>query len=298
MSFFKLKTPEGGNPMNFHQPPVTFVGRVDLKVQDLERSVAFYQDVIGFKLFEKTERLAKFTADGNNVLLSIEQPEDVMPKQRRTTGLYHFAILLPHRADLANILKHFVQLRLPLQGASDHLVSEALYLADPDGNGIEIYIDRPASDWTWNESQVVMTTEPLDAEGLLEEDKRGTWNGLPAGTVMGHIHLHVSELDKTEEFYTKGLGFDVVSRYGPQALFISTGKYHHHIGLNTWTGVGAPKPAENSVGLRSFSLVLPDEESVKETISRLISVGAEVTEENGIMVTVDPSGNRIKLETA
>lgn len=284
--------------MNFHQPPVTFVGRVDLKVQDLERSVAFYQDVIGFKLFEKTERLAKFTADGNNVLLSIEQPEDVMPKQRRTTGLYHFAILLPHRADLANILKHFVQLRLPLQGASDHLVSEALYLADPDGNGIEIYIDRPASDWTWNESQVVMTTEPLDAEGLLEEDKRGTWNGLPAGTVMGHIHLHVSELDKTEEFYTKGLGFNVVSRYGPQALFTSTGKYHHHIGLNTWNGVGAPKPAERSVGLRSFSLVLPDEESVKETISRLISVGAEVTEENGVIVTVDPSGNRIKLETA
>ncbi|WP_144478759.1 VOC family protein [Cytobacillus oceanisediminis] len=284
--------------MNFHQPPVTFVGRVDLKVQDLERSVAFYQDVIGFKLFEKTERLAKFTADGKNVLLSIEQPEDVMPKQRRTTGLYHFAILLPHRADLANILKHFVQLRLPLQGASDHLVSEALYLADPDGNGIEIYIDRPASDWTWNESQVVMTTEPLDAEGLLEEDKRGTWNGLPAGTVMGHIHLHVSELDKTEEFYTKGLGFNVVSRYGPQALFTSTGKYHHHIGLNTWNGVGAPKPAENSVGLRSFSLVLPDEESVKETISRLISVGAEVTEENGVIVTVDPSGNRIKLETA
>jgi catechol 2,3-dioxygenase len=298
MSFFKLKTPKGGNPMNFHQPPVTFVGRVDLKVQDLERSVAFYQDVIGFKLFEKTERLAKFTADGKNVLLSIEQPEDVMPKQRRTTGLYHFAILLPHRADLANILKHFVQLRLPLQGASDHLVSEALYLADPDGNGIEIYIDRPASDWTWNESQVVMTTEPLDAEGLLEEDKRGTWNGLPAGTVMGHIHLHVSELDKTEEFYTKGLGFNVVSRYGPQALFTSTGKYHHHIGLNTWNGVGAPKPAENSVGLRSFSLVLPDEESVKETISRLISVGAEVTEENGVIVTVDPSGNRIKLETA
>ncbi|MBT2679925.1 VOC family protein [Bacillus sp. ISL-35] len=284
--------------MYFHQPPVTFVGRVDLKVQDLERSVAFYQNVIGFKVFEKTERSAKFTADGRNVLLSVEQPEDVVPKQRRTTGLYHFAILLPRRADLANILKHFVQARFPLQGASDHLVSEALYLADPDGNGIEIYIDRPASGWTWNESQVVMTTDPLDAESLLEEDKGGSWNGLPAGTVMGHIHLHVSELAKTEDFYTKGLGFDVVSRYGPQALFISTGKYHHHIGLNTWNGVGAPKPAENSVGLGSFSLVLPDEESVKETIARLSSIGASVTEENGVIVTVDPSGNRIKLETA
>lgn len=284
--------------MNFHQPPVTFVGRVDLKVQDLDRSVAFYQDVIGFKVLEKTERSAEFTADGKNVLLSVEQPDDVMPKQRRTTGLYHFAILLPRRADLANILKHFVQARFPLQGASDHLVSEALYLADPDGNGIEIYIDRPVSDWTWNESQVVMTTDPLDAESLLEEDNGGSWNGLPAGTVMGHIHLHVSELAKTEEFYTKGLGFDVVSRYGPQALFISTGKYHHHIGLNTWNGVGAPKPAENSVGLASFSLVLPDEESVKETIARLSSIGAAVTKENGVMVTVDPSGNRIKLETA
>ncbi|CAM4068163.1 VOC family protein [Mesobacillus thioparans] len=284
--------------MNFHQPPVTFVGRVDLKVQDLDRSVAFYHDVIGFKVLEKTERSAKFTADGKNVLLSVEQPDDVMPKQRRTTGLYHFALLLPRRADLANILKHFVLMKFPLQGASDHLVSEALYLADPDGNGIEIYIDRPASDWTWNESQIVMTTDSLDAESLLEEDKGGTWNGLPAGTVMGHIHLHVSELAKTEEFYSKGLGFDVVSRYGPQALFISTGKYHHHIGLNTWNGVGAPKPAENSVGLGSFSLVLPDEESEKETIARLSSIGAEITEENGVMVAIDPSGNRIMLEIA
>jgi catechol 2,3-dioxygenase len=284
--------------MSFHQPPVTFVSQVNIKVQSLERSLAFYQEVIGFKVYEKTDKSAKLTADGKTVLLSLEQPSDVVPKRGRTTGLYHFALLLPDRVDLAKILKHFLQTGYPLQGASDHLVSEALYLADPDGNGIEIYTDRPASKWEWNDQHVVMATEALDAENLLAEGMEQNWNGLPAGTVMGHIHLHVAELVKTEEFYTKGLGFEVVSRYGPQALFISSGKYHHHIGLNTWNGVGAPTPPANSVGLDSFSLVLPDETSLKETVARLKEIGAEVSEENGMSITVDPSGNRIKLETA
>ncbi|MBS8266119.1 VOC family protein [Mesobacillus boroniphilus] len=284
--------------MSFHQPPVTFVSQVNIKVQSFERSLAFYEDVIGFKVYEKTDKSAKLTADGKTVLLSIEQPSDVIPKRGRSTGLYHFALLLPDRIDLAKILKHFLQSGYPLQGASDHLVSEALYLADPDGNGIEIYTDRPASKWEWNEQQVVMATHALDAENLLAEDMEQDWNGLPAGTVMGHIHLHVAELEKTEEFYTKGLGFEVVSRYGPQALFISSGKYHHHIGLNTWNGVGAPTPPANSVGLGSFSLVLPDKASLKETVHRLKEIGAAVEEEKGMFITEDPSGNRINLETA
>lgn len=284
--------------MNFHQPPVTFVGQVNLKVQNFERTLAFYKEVIGFKVFEQTERSAKLTADGKTVLLSIEQPVDVIPKQARTAGLYHFALLLPQRSDLAVILRHLVKAGYPLQGASDHLVSEALYLADPDGNGIEIYTDRPASKWDWNNNEVVMATEALDAENLLAEGLDGSWNGLPAGTIMGHIHLHVSELAKTEEFYTKGLGFEVVCRYGSQALFISSGKYHHHIGLNTWNGAGAPKPPVNSVGLESFTLVLPDAKSVIATIARLKEIGASVTEEEHGVYTADPSGNRIKLETA
>ncbi|WNF22269.1 VOC family protein [Mesobacillus jeotgali] len=284
--------------MNFHQPPVTFVGQVNLKVENLERSLAFYQEVIGFKVYEKTATSAQLTADGKTVLLSIEQPSDMIPKKGRTTGLYHFALLLPDRADLAKILKHLLQIRYPLQGASDHLVSEALYLADPDGNGIEIYTDRPASKWEWNQQQVVMVTEALDAESLLAEDTGGTWNGLPAGTVMGHIHLHVAELTKTEEFYTKGLGFEVVSRYGPQALFISSGKYHHHIGLNTWNGVGAPNPPANSVGLQSYTLVLADEVKLKETVARLNDLGAHMAKEKGTFITEDPSGNRIMLVTA
>jgi catechol 2,3-dioxygenase len=284
--------------MNFHQPPVTFVGQVNLKVQNLERALKFYKEVIGFKVYEQTERSAKLTADGKTVLLSIEQPEDVIPKQARTAGLYHFALLLPQRSDLAVILRHLVKAGYPLQGASDHLVSEALYLADPDGNGIEIYTDRPASKWDWNNNEVVMATEALDAENLLAEGLDESWNGLPADTVMGHIHLHVSELAKTEEFYTKALGFEVVCRYGSQALFISSGQYHHHIGLNTWNGVGAPVPPVNSVGLESFALVLPDEESVIATIARLKEIGASVTEEEHGVYTVDPSGNRINLETA
>ncbi|NKE07523.1 VOC family protein [Mesobacillus selenatarsenatis] len=284
--------------MSFHQPPVTFVSQVNLKVQSLERSLAFYQEVIGLKVYEKTDNSALLTADGKKVLLNIEKPSDVIPKKGRTTGLYHFALLLPNRSDLAKILKHFLQTGYPLQGASDHLVSEALYLADPDGNGIEIYTDRPASEWEWNEQHVVMATQALDAEDLLAEGADQSWNGLPEGTVMGHIHLHVAELAKTEEFYTKGLGFEVVSRYGPQALFISSGKYHHHIGLNTWNGVGAPKPSANSVGLESYTLVLADEGNLKNTVNRLRGIGAAVEEEKGIFITEDPSGNRIRLETA
>lgn len=282
--------------MNFHRAPYTFIGQVNLKVQHLDRALAFYQEVIGFKVLERTERTAKLTADGKTTLLALEQPENVVPKQGRTTGLYHFALLLPHRAHLGKILKHFIQVGYPLQGASDHLVSEALYLADPDGNGIEIYVDRDPSGWNWKNGEVVMATEPVDGEGLLAEGQGEAWSTLPTGTVMGHIHLHVSELKKTEEFYTQGLGFEVVNRYGNQALFISTGKYHHHIGLNTWNGVGAPTPPANSVGLESFTLMLPDEETRNKVIAQLKSIGASVKAENESFVTSDPSGNHIHLQ--
>ncbi|BAQ09333.1 glyoxalase/bleomycin resistance [Bacillus sp. OxB-1] len=281
--------------MNFHQAPSTFVGQVNLKVESLERALAFYQEIIGFQIINQTDRTADLSADGKTVLLSLEQPENVMPSQGRTTGLYHFALLLPKRTDLANIVFHFIDKGVRI-GSSDHLVSEALYLSDPDGNGIEIYTDRDPSVWSWKNDEVAMTVDPLDFQDLLSIGKQGEWNGLPPGTVMGHIHLHVSELQKTEEFYSKGLGFEVVNRFGDQALFISTGKYHHHIGLNTWNGVGAPAPAANSVGLKSFTLILPNEEKRKQIIEQLTQIGAAVTEENGSIFTVDPSGNRIVLQ--
>lgn len=282
--------------MNFHREPITFVGQVNLKVENLKRSLAFYQQVIGFKVLEQTERSASLTADGKTVLLSIQQPENVIPKQGKTTGLYHYALLLPNRSDLARIVQHFAEIGLRF-GSSDHLVSEAIYLSDPDGNGIEIYIDRDPSVWNWKKGEVAMAVDPLNFSDLLSGGKQPAWEGLPAGTVMGHIHLHVSELKKTEEFYTKGLGFEVVNRFGSQALFISDGKYHHHIGLNTWNGVGAPAPSPNSVGLETFTLMLANEEKRNNIINQLKSIGASVTEEeNGSFITSDPSGNRIILK--
>ncbi|MCM3708781.1 MULTISPECIES: VOC family protein [Cytobacillus] len=280
--------------MNFHQKPVTFVAQVHIKVQDLQRSLAFYKDVIGFKVLSQTDRVAELTADGKTALLTIEQPEYAEPKMARTTGLYHFALLLPKRSDLAKIVRHFVEIGLQF-GSSDHLVSEALYLSDPDDNGIEIYIDRSPSDWTWNNGEVMMTVDPLDFHDLLSIGQQQSWKGLPAGTVMGHIHLHVSELANTEKFYTEGLGFEAVCRYGTQALFISNGKYHHHIGLNTWNGVGAPQPSETSAGLRSFKLIFENEAAIDQAVENLKKLGAAAAVENKQLITQDPSGNRIIL---
>jgi catechol 2,3-dioxygenase len=279
----------------FHQKPTTFVSHVKIKVESLQRSMKFYQEILGFDILEQTSTSAMLTTDGKTSILSLEQPENVIPKQGRTTGLYHFAILLPERSDLANIVVHLAKNGVPL-GSSDHLVSEALYFNDPDGNGIEIYIDRDPSVWTWTGEEVAMTVDPLDFENLMTSAVPGkSWEGMPAGTVMGHIHLHVSELQKTEEFYVQGLGFDVVNRFGGQALFLSTEKYHHHIGVNVWNGVGAPTPAQNCVGLESFTLILPNEDVRSQTISNLKQVGAEVIEENNKCFTADPSGNRIEL---
>ncbi|WP_243291511.1 VOC family protein [Bacillus sp. FJAT-47783] len=284
--------------MRFHRKPNIFVNHVKIKIENLERSLNFYQEVIGFKILEQTKSTAKLTTDGKTSVLSIEQPENVVPKQGKTTGLYHFALLLPHRSDLANIVRYFVEKGIQF-GSSDHLVSEALYLSDPDGNGIEIYVDRDPSEWNWNNEEVVMAVDPLNFQNLLSNEKQEQlWKGLPEGTVMGHIHLHVSELKHTEEFYTKGLGFEVVNRYGSQALFISTGKYHHHIGLNTWNGVGAPSLPVNSVGLESFTLMFPNEEARDHVVANLKKLGASITKKNGTFITSDPSGNCIHLEVS
>jgi len=277
---------------NFHQKPSIYVGEVNIKVKNLDNAVIFYQNIMGFQVLEQTEGKAVLTTDGKTPLLTLEQPADVIPKEGKMSGLYHFAILLPSRADLSVFLRHLLQTGYPL-GAADHYVSEALYLNDPDGNGIEVYRDRPSFEWTWKNNLVEMATEQLDAEGILAESD-AEWNGLPSGTVMGHIHLHVGDLQKAEEFYTKGLGFDVVSYY-PQAAFLSTGGYHHHIAINTWQGVGAPTPPKNSVGLNWYTLVFPNETERENVIKQLKQLGAPVKKETDFYVTSDPSGNQIRL---
>lgn len=277
---------------NFHQKPTVFVGEVNIKVKKLDYSVGFYENIIGLKVLEKTDHKAILTTDGKKPLLTLEQPEDVIAKPQRTAGLYHFAILLPSRADLSVFLRHLLETGYPL-GAADHYVSEAIYLNDPDGNGIEVYRDRPADEWTWKNGLVDMATEQLDAQGILAESN-AEWTGLPEGTVMGHIHLHVSDLKKAEEFYTNGLGFDVVSYY-PQAVFLSSGGYHHHIAINTWQGTGAPTPPKNSVGLNWYTIIYPEQETREDAIERLGQLGAPVTQEADYYVTSDPAGNNIRL---
>lgn len=278
--------------MNFHKKPQTYTGEVHLNVMDLDRSVRFYKEVIGFTVLEEGADKVVLTADGKTPLLIVEQPENVTVKEPRRTGLYHFALLLPTRADLGKAIVHFVQNNIQL-GSADHKVSEALYLSDPDGNGIEIYIDREADTWEWSDGKVAMTVDPLNAESIVAESAGQSWEGLPDGTVMGHVHLHVANLQETEMFYN-ALGFEVVSHI-PHALFMSTGKYHHHIGLNIWNGADAPRPSVGSVGLRSFTLIYPDNVSLDEAIAKVEVLGATAESIGNGFVTEDPSGNRIVL---
>lgn len=279
--------------MSFHLEPNIFVSHVNMKVTDLKKSLSFYTEVIGFKVLHQSETSAELSADGRSSLVRIFQPEGVTAKEARTTGLYHFALLLPSRSHLASCLQHLIKTGYPLQGASDHLVSEAIYLADPDGNGIEIYSDRPSEKWKWTNGFVEMDTVALDVEDLFAKGVE-EWKRLPEHTIMGHIHLHVGDLRSAEEFYCDALGFDIVTRYGGQALFISTGGYHHHIGLNTWNGIGAPKPSEKSAGLQNFTLKFHNVEAREKVVENL-KKNYSVEMKEDVFITQDPSGTNILL---
>lgn len=282
--------------MSFHQSPSTYIEHVYLYVTDITKSLRFYTEILGLRVLKQLDKKVELTANGKTTLITIEQPAGVREKQRRRTGLYHYAILLPERSDLADVLRHLLNHNYPLQGASDHLVSEAVYLADPDGNGIELYIDRPADRWTWRKGEVVMATERLDAEDLFQQET-GSWKGMPAEAILGHIHLHVSELENIRHFYVEGLGFEITnSQYGSHVLFLATGGYHHHIGVNTWAGEGAPVPDEKTAGLVCYTIQLPDQEAINQTIDRLGRLGYPVEEKACGWFTKDPSGNKIMLQ--
>ena len=236
-------------------PNDAHIGQVSLTVRDLDRSLPFYQDVLGFRELRREGPVSFLAPPGGRVLIELHERKDAVAKPRRSSGLFHFAILVPSRAALGRSLRRLSDMRWPMTGAADHLVSEALYLDDPDGNGIEIYRDRPKDSWRMSGGELAMATDPLDLQEIHDEPGAETpWHGLESSTVMGHVHLHVPHLDTAEAFYCGRIGFEPMVRRYPGALFVSAGGYHHHLGLNTWSGVGAPPPPENATGLRSFTI--------------------------------------------
>ena len=277
--------------------PDTEIGAVRLTVSDLARSREFYEQALGLQATELPDGATALGPPGDAALLELTGDSSAPRLDPRTTGLYHLAVLAPTRLDLALALARLAEARWPLDGASDHLVSEALYLSDPDGNGIEIYRDRPRHEWRRTNDQLQMATLPLDLEDVLGElrSAAGPQRYAPPGTTMGHVHLQVSDLSEAEAFYNGVLGFDVMVRGYPGALFVSAGGYHHHIGLNTWHSAGASPPAPGAIGLLSFDVQLPSRAELDPVLERISAAGLP-TESHGEAVLVrDPSGNAVLL---
>ena len=277
-------------------PSATTIGAVHLTVRDLGRSAAFYTERLGFAVHDRSDGTLRLGAGEGDLLVLVEDP-DARPA-RGTTGLYHFAVLVPTRGDLARSLARLAASGTRLSGAADHGVSEALYLSDPDGNGIEIYRDRDRDDWPVENGRLAMFTEPLDLDDLFavaDGSPGDAENGLVPGTTIGHVHLHVADLGPARRFYLDLLGFDLMQEYGPSALFVSAGGYHHRVGLNTWQGVGAPPPPPESTGLRHFEIRIPEAEDLERLIERLGEMGVPAEEsERGFLVR-DPSANAMLL---
>lgn len=285
-------------------PDDTSLGAAHLIVADLQRSVEFYTDILGFTQAAgpATNGEASLTiGDDPTPVLRLSEIQGARRKPARSTGLYHVAIVTPSRLDLARSLLHLAESRYPLSGASDHLVSEALYLSDPDGNGLEIYRDRPRADWPRQDNLVRMDTLPLDLDALLDEAQADPrpWAGLAAGTRVGHVHLHVAHLDPAVAFYREIIGLDLMIQLGGSAAFMSAGGYHHHLGLNTWAGVGAPQPPDDAVGIRIWDIVLPSHNDVEAVAARLDAASVAYTrEDNGAITAHDPSGNAVRVTSA
>jgi len=276
--------------------PETQVGVITLTVSDLQRSIAFYTKTLGFAMLQQAGPDVILGIAGTPLLLLHELSGARPWPTDAVTGLYHFAILLPTRADLGRWLRHYLTLGYPLPGQGDHLVSEALYLRDPDDHGIEVYRDRPRAEWRWNNGQVQMAADPVDIRGLLEEAAKSgePWAGLPAGTTIGHIHLQVGDIALAEAFYHGVLGFDVVAQL-PMALFVSAGGYHHHVGMNTWHSRGAAPAPEDTANLRFFTLALPTEEARAAVVARLAAAGISSQAVDDLIVVRDPWQNTILL---
>jgi catechol 2,3-dioxygenase len=283
----------GIRPPAFVLPDGTHVGAVRLQVTDLPTSIAYYQQVIGLQLYDSTPEHAALGAHGErSALLYLESRRGLSPARQGALGLYHFAILLPDRAALGRFAVHLTGLGARV-GMADHYVSESFYLWDPDGLGIEVYADKPRSDWRHHGRELVMTTDMLDVRSVIGSAGERRWDGAPAGTRMGHLHLHVGALEEAERFYHAALGLEKMVWNYPGALFLAAGGYHHHLGTNVWSD--EPPARENEARLLEWSLVLPTEDAAMAAARSVASAGYDVREAEGGMSIADPWGTRLRL---
>jgi catechol 2,3-dioxygenase len=276
--------------------PATRMGAVHLTVADLGRSLEYYQRLLGLQVHGRENGRAHLGAGGEDLLVLHELPG--AEPALHNTGLFHFALLVPSRHDLARWFRHAIDLGAPFTGLSDHLVSEAIYLRDPDAHGIEVYRDRPPSEWERDGEFVRMATLPLDVDGVLGalEGDEPPFEQIAPGTTMGHVHLQVADVADTERFYIDELGLDLQARYADQASFMSAGGYHHHLGANVWNSRGATPPPPGAAALRFATVVLPDESELDRVAGRI--AGAERDPDGRGVLVEDPSQNALLLQVA
>ena len=285
----------GRAPSEYRVPSATRLGAVALQVSDLARSLEYYQQLLGLAVLAQDDQTVSLGGVGATepvvILRDVPGTRPVAPGSR--LGLYHFALLLPDRPSMGRFITHLADIGARA-GSSDHLVSEALYLQDPDGLGIEVYVDRPRDSWRRADRELMMATDPLDLADLVRAANGVPWTGMPLDTVMGHVHLHVGDLDAADAFYAEGLGFDrMVWRY-PGALFLGAGGYHHHLGTNTWAR-GAVAPRAQDAKLLAWTIVLPSADDVAALRTHLASRGVAVNDEPEGMLLADPWGTPVRV---
>jgi catechol 2,3-dioxygenase len=291
-------TEYGIRPEGYRLPAATRLGRVRLQVGDLDRSLDYYERVLGLQVLErKAGRAALGVRAGAEPLVQIVEQAGARPVPRHgRLGLYHYAILVPDRAALGRFLVHLAALGVRAATA-DHDVSEAVYLWDPDGLGIEVYADRPRAAWRRSGQELYMTTEPLDVGSVISSAAGEGWAGMPDGTVMGHVHLHVGDLAEAERFYHTALGFDKMVWSYPGALFLSAGGYHHHLGTNTWAA-GAPAAGPGDARLLEWEIVLPTTADGNAAAQSGESQGYQVERTDGAWLVTDGWGTVLRLRPA
>lgn len=292
----------GEAPQGIRLPESTRLGPVHLQVADVARSLAFYQDVLGLRPIRgNASHVVLAPAADDAPLIELHEHPAARPVPRRGgLGLYHFAILLPDRPSLGRFMHHLGEIGVRA-GSADHLVSEAIYLQDPDNLGIEVYADRPRGTWRRVGRQLMMATDPIDVAGLANAAGDGSWSGMPAGTVIGHVHLHVGDIAKAASFFSEAIGFDrMVWRY-PGALFLGAGGYHHHLGANTWAGPSATPPAEDDARLLEWTVELPDADSLRAVEENIIRTGHRVERVGSPaateLVVRDPWGTQLRIRS-